>query len=135
MEHCTVLYEGWQMQCCGTPFSTGGTVSWLVCTGEGVRLPIDAGNIDYCYDAHSQFDKRKLYVLEGRVTHIKALYCEYAPSKQDPKLLIAVNGTLINTDSANGWDKPLGNMEFDSYIVELENCSIRPAERGDVTFC
>lgn len=27
---CTVTYDCWQMECCGTPFSVGDTVKWFV---------------------------------------------------------------------------------------------------------
>ncbi len=29
-KYCTVLYEGWQMQCCGQPFGIGDMVKWDV---------------------------------------------------------------------------------------------------------
>lgn len=29
-KYCTVLYEGWQMQCCGQPFSIDDMVKWDV---------------------------------------------------------------------------------------------------------
>ena len=67
---CKVLYETWQMQCCGVSFYVGDNVEWLVerVTDE-VRKPKAIPVIDYYYDAHNN-EWGKLYVLTGKVTDI-----------------------------------------------------------------
>lgn len=50
---CNVFYESWQMECCGTAFSVGDTVKWLVYKAEQLNTPVDIGEINYCYEAHS----------------------------------------------------------------------------------
>ena len=48
---CTIFYESWQMQCCGTEFKIGDVIEWIVCTSENFT-PANI-NIDYFYEAHS----------------------------------------------------------------------------------
>ena len=50
---CTVFYDSWQMECCGTPFSVGDIVKWLVLKAEQLNTPVNVGAINYCYEAHS----------------------------------------------------------------------------------
>lgn len=50
---CTIFYECWQMECCGTPFAIGDTIKWLVMETEQLNIPVDVGKINYCYEAHS----------------------------------------------------------------------------------
>lgn len=63
---CTVFYESWQMECCGTGFSVDDRVKWLV---NKIKQPITVGNIgeiNYCYEAHSS-DWQNIFVLEGKL--------------------------------------------------------------------
>lgn len=133
MNPCTVLYAGWQMQCCGDPFKIGDSVRWLVLKCKNLSLPIDIESIDYAYEAHSS-DYRGLFMLNGIVTDIRALYCNYEVSPDNPQLLIPVSGFTINTDHADGWEKSIGSSKFSDYIVNLKNITIRPAEQSEVTF-
>ncbi len=54
--NCTVTYDCWQMECCGTPFSVGDTVKWFVERYEKIEQlnsPDDSWKTDYYYEAHS----------------------------------------------------------------------------------
>ena len=73
---CTVFYDSWQMECCGTPFSVGDIVKWLVLKAEQLNTPVNVGAINYCYEAHSS-DWQNIFVLEGKVETIKILYHSY----------------------------------------------------------
>ncbi len=135
MESKIVLYEDWQMQCCGIPFSVGDDVKWLVCKCEGKPLSaIDLGHIDYYYEAHSD-DYERLFVLSGKVSQIKALHENHAPSKDNPRLFIPAEGMLVNVTHANGWDEPVNGMKFSAYVVQVDNCEVRPANENEVPFC
>lgn len=68
MNKCVVLYENWQMKCCGEDFAINSNIHWLVYDGAKVKLPIKIKKIDYYYEAHSS-NYEKLLVLEGTVTN------------------------------------------------------------------
>ena len=83
---CTVTYDCWQMECCGTPFSVGDTVKWFVkaydtversdILSDSLKTYFDNWKTDYDYDAHSS-DWQDILVLEGKVETIKILYHKY----------------------------------------------------------
>lgn len=129
---CNVLYEIWEMECCGIPFSAGDKVRWLVSKAGKLITPIDLGEIDYCYDAHSS-DVSSLLVLEGKVETVKILYQRYAASKEDLRVLVPIDGKLIDTETAEGFDDDIDDMKASSYIISLTECMLRPAREEDVS--
>lgn len=131
---CKVYYEMWQLECCGTPFSVGDTVTWLVEKAQLVKMTIDVSDIAYCYEAHSS-DWKNLYVLEGVVKQIDVLYHTYQRSKDDPRALVSVAEELVATEEARGYEEDLDEMvRAGGYVVILDDCSIRPARQDEVTF-
>lgn len=130
---CIAFYDSWQMECCGTPFSTGDTVKWLVYQTEQINSPVDVGEINYCYEAHSS-DWQNLLVLEGKVEQIKILYEKYAPSAEDSRLLVPVSGETVEADRVKGFEKKIHDMEPSGYIVTLNEYTIRPAVQEEVTY-
>lgn len=121
------------MQCCGTPFNIGDSVKWLVLQ-VNQDFSVDLQLTDYYYEAHSS-DYEKLLMLSGNVIKILALHHQYAPSSNDKRILLPVSSITLEVTSANGWDAPIDDHQFSSYIVTLDNISIRPAEKNEVTFC
>lgn len=130
---CVVFYECWQMECCGTPFSIGDRVKSPVMKPECFKSPIDVGVIDYIYQAHSS-EWKKIYVLEGKVEIIKTLYQRYAPSEHNTRLLVPVDGELIEVKKAKGFDNQFKDMEASGYVVTLNDYLFRPAKKEEVTF-
>lgn len=135
MNQYTVLYEGWQMQCCGAPFDVGDKIQWLVfkVDEDEIKLPVYGEKIDYCYEAHSS-DYSKLLMLSGVVKNIRALYCKYEPSAKNPQYLIPVSGFTVIKTHADGWEKPIANSKFSDYIIDLIDIKIRAAKQSEVTF-
>jgi len=133
MNKCIVLYENWQMKCCGENFSNGAKIKWLVSDGSQIKLPIQSDKIDYYYEAHSS-DYKSLFVLEGNIKWIKAFYEKYKPSKENPKILVGVDGILYNIESSCEISDNKENMTFSAYIACVENFSVRPALESEVTF-
>lgn len=131
---CIVFYESWQMECCGTAFAIGDAVNWLVYQTDSLNTPVDIGKIDYCYEAHSS-DWKKLLVLEGKVDCIRILYEKYLPSEDNPRFLVPVDGILIESETAKGFDKKLDGMEANGYLVTIRDYTVRQAEEDEVTFC
>ncbi|MCI8668506.1 MAG: hypothetical protein HFI34_03105 [Lachnospiraceae bacterium] len=130
---CIVFYESWQMECCGTPFSTGDSIKWLVYKTNHLNSSVDVGIIDYCYEAHSS-EWSNLLVLSGKVGKIKVLYQKYIPSQNNPRLLVPVNGKMIEIDIAKGFDRKIDEMEASGYIVSISEYTIRQATESEVTF-
>lgn len=130
---CIVFYESWQMECCGTAFSLGDTVEWLVEKTESLNTPVDIGKINYCYEAHRS-DWQDLLVLAGKVETIHILYQKYEPTAENPRLLVPVGGELVAAERAKGFDKKLRDMEASGYLVRLKECTVRPARKEAVTF-
>lgn len=130
--NCTVFYESWQMECCGTAFSIGDTVTWFVYKTTQINTPVDVGEINYYYEAHSS-DFKNIFVLEGKVEAIKILYERYAPSTENPRFLVPIGGKVVKTELAEGFEK-CDNMQASGYIVHLNEYTIRPAKKEDITF-
>lgn len=120
---CTVYYEAWQMECCGTPFSVGDTVQWDVLKNNVISTPVNIGNIDYFYEAHDDRGD-KILSFEGKVDEIKILYHKYALSK-DNMHLTPIRGKLIQTDEVNGNEGEFENMQPAGYVVLLSECVIK----------
>lgn len=121
---CTVSYDSWQMECCGTTFFPGCSVKWLVEKRVPKNIPPEIEDIDYRYEAHSG-DWEKLFLLEGKVESIHLLY--QSPISSDTKKWM-----LIQTDAAVGFEQDFRGMECQNYIVKLVDCSIRPAVEEDL---
>lgn len=130
---CTVFYECWQMECCGMPFSAGDVVKWFVYKADNLNIPVDAGIIDYCYEAHSS-ERGSLFVLSGKVDKIKILYQKYEPSQNNPLFLMPVDHKFIDVDTAEGFDEESDEMKASGYIVSFSEYTVRQAEKSEVTF-
>lgn len=122
------------MECCGIPFSCGDEINWLVRKDNFLNSTIiDIGKIDYLYDAHSS-EWEELLVLKGTVEKIKVLYEKYATSKDNSKILVPIDGKMVEIVMAKGFDKELDNMQPSGYIVSMGNYTIRAAKQNEVTF-
>lgn len=133
MNNCIVLYEDWQFECCGEDFEVGSNIKWLVLNVESIEMPIKTDKIDYYYEAHSS-DYEKLLVLKGTIKQIKSLYEKYKTSDDNPRLLVPADGVLVDIHSSKGKKNKKDDMKFSSYLVYIENYSIRPALESEVTF-
>ncbi len=129
---CTVLYEGWQMECCGTPFCIGDTVLWPITNRKDGKVIGSDMFIPYYYEAHSS-DYQNISMLQGIVTQIDVLYQTYELAI-DGKYYTPVSGFTRPAEKANGDDIENHDPPFHSYIVQLKNISIRPAEQSEITF-
>lgn len=120
---CTVLYEGWQMQCCGQPFRIGDMVRWDVFAFNETITDIPQ-TIEYIYDAHYETSD-ELLTLQGIVHQINAIYTKYKASTDNPQLLVPVSSLLKSLVKADGNEEEVNGMTFDSYIVVLGDVSIK----------
>lgn len=123
--NCKVFYECWQMQCCGDPFKISDTIKWTVVKDYQLILSDDVtlDDLDYVYEAHDH--TAKLLNFTGVVKRIWGLYEKFEPSDKDPNFpLIPIHGELIEIDSVDGWEEPIGELEITGYVVDLEDCSV-----------
>ena len=133
MNNCIVLYDDWKFECCGENFEVGSNIKWLVLNAESIKTLIKTDKIDCYYEAHSS-DYKKLLILKGTIKQIKALYEKYKTSDDNPRLLVPVDGVLANIHSSKEKKNKKDNVKFSSYLVYIENYSIRPALENEVTF-
>lgn len=137
MDTCKVIYEEWQLTCCGTPFAIGDKVEWLVLDYgkvSGVTPPDVAsriGKVDYFYEAHSS-DWESLCVLTGVVRSIRGIYYRYG-AVPGQRALVPQSGHITELQSSDVEDS-IEDMSFAEYLVELESPHIRPAQKEEVTF-
>ena len=133
MNNCIILYKNWQFECCGEDFEIGNNIKWLVLDVEGIDIPTETDKIDYYYEAHSS-DYEKLFVLEGKIKQIKAVYEKKRTVNDNPRLLVPADGVLEDIHSSKEKTEQKDGMKFSSYLVYIENYSIRPALKSEVTF-
>ncbi|TAL43391.1 MAG: hypothetical protein EPN91_06545 [Salinibacterium sp.] len=125
-----VFYEEWQMQCCGTPFSVGDSVSWTAIPA-GSHFVEDFGSIEGAdiawYEEHHQEPGTQVERVGGMVVSIRAIRQEFGPLSPDDKVLVPVAGAVLATDlsSANGWESESDDPAhpdylFSGYVVTLE---------------
>jgi len=134
LNKCVAFVEGWQMKCCGTPFRIGDTICWTVIKYGEDELPDQCFKPDFIYENHGNPQTMKLYKLDARVDSIKANYykIEYLPIEENKEMTRGQHiGNYVFVDSfevteADGWDKDKDGSEFDSYIVQLSDCTIEP---------
>jgi hypothetical protein len=107
----TIWVYGWQMQCCGEPFSVGARVTWtlhepdtdLLATVLGPDVKIDAA------EEHHGGVPEDAPKTTGTVRRIEAVHFGYAPK--------AAERTEVR--SADGWTKDRGELKFAGYLVRL----------------
>lgn len=122
----TVLYETWQMQCCGDPFKIGDEIKWLVIKSpEELRVP-EGVTADYCYEAHSE-EWKKISVLTGKVAKIDILYEKFENG-------ISVGDKIVKAESVDGYDGEIADYSETAFLVSLTDITLREAKRSEVTF-
>lgn len=115
-----VLYEDWQMQCCGVPFAVGDSVCWPVLPYNWEPL-VDLGvKIEWYYEAHAS-DTDELKSLSGTVTAIRAVYYTYEPVDGNPRMLRPVSGISVPVERAAGWEPARPDGQFGAYLVWLKD--------------
>jgi len=140
---CVIAIEDWQMQCCGTTFTVGEKVEWIV-HELGKPSEVTGRMVEYYYEQHSS-DWQKLFRAVGVVTEIKALYCSYEqrPNEYGNKqgfVRYPIYEKAVDVDTAygcadsDGWYEDIDGLEFIEYEVTLRDCAIRPAKESEVTF-
>ena len=132
MDRCSVLYEQWQMECCGSPFGIGDTVAWPTVKWDSAhnsnwatgfkRLSKEA--IEYCYEAHNS-GCEELFQIEGIISKIIAIHSSFEPNPDGSNTNIMVPRIAASVSHADGLDEDVDGFVLDSYFVVLDNASIK----------
>jgi len=121
-----IWVAGWEMQCCGEPFSVGSRVTWQVGRRDldwlvdNVLGP-DAPTVTDWYEGHPA-DEAGLVDATGTVGKIDAVFCRYAPRPGgNPKFRSPVPGsaTIEARTKANGWEPENEEARFAGYVVTV----------------
>lgn len=119
-----VWVDGWQMQCCGEPFTAGSSVSWTAVADSDTDwlVPVigkaEAAAITHAEEHHSD----GLDTVAGAVRAIRAVHCKLAPKPGgNPQYNYPVEGSasILPVERADGWDTVDG-LDFRGYLVDLE---------------
>lgn len=117
-----VWIDGWQLACCGTPFSIGDAVEWSVREGVDREFLADAispeaaERIDVSEEHHGDDDAE----LRGRVRAIRAASCRYAVREGESlSRPVPGSGVLTAVQRADG----AGASGTLGWIVEVERSS------------
>jgi hypothetical protein len=127
---CTVYVEDWQMQCCGTPFKIGDSISWTVIEySDSIGYRDQHCKSDFYYENHSSAQQsEQLYNLTATVVSIKACYytVEYSPIEGKEKCQMGhwIYAKSIDVTEADGRDADIDGLQFGSYNVKLIDVSI-----------
>ena len=126
----TVWVDHWQLQCCGTPFEVGAGVSWTVTTPDAHYMDVVLGHVlpsgvDYCEEHHGDPFKDEVG-LTGRVAHIRAVFCAFAPASNGPRSAlrpVAGSAVLQDRSSVDGSERALDDLRLIGYVVTIEDAA------------
>ncbi len=118
-----VWIDGDEMECCGTPFAVGQTVTWTTTKNvDRERLAIvlgaEAAAAITDREDHHDLDDDADDVTTGTVESIVAVSCRLAPQGD---VLYPVEGTAVVEPraEADGWETERGDISFLGYLVTL----------------
>lgn len=114
-----VVYEGWQMECCGNPFKVGDAVKWSVIepANPGYLADIGIATVDFFEEHHHDTTERQL-LLSGTVSSIRLLYFTYMPHGNT---LIPSKPMLVDARDTEQSHKDIGDYRFSAYVVEISD--------------
>lgn len=123
LETCKVMYDNWEMQCCGKPFHTGSRVTWMCSKIADGCIPNYQGKVDYHYQGH--YCDEFVTIVKGVVKSITVRYHTYT-KKDNCRIPDKEKSVLVK--SVDGWKEyEDGEWEAYDYIVELKNVTIQDA--------
>ena len=117
IDRCRILYEAWEMQCCGEPIAVGRRI-----TLHGAKIPGEyhwqtrANDADYFHQHH--VCEEFMYDLRGKVETIVVIYRELIDGK-------VVEKERKEVPLIDGWTEGGDPSE---YIITLTDVSV--IERG-----
>ncbi len=130
VDRAVVWVDGWQMACCGTPFSIGDSIDWTVSSDVDrsflgrVTSPEVAGRIDYSEEHHDDDDDddddEMVLGLTGVVRSIRLASCRYELEDGGGSGPAAGSGQLRDVVSTTERPPKTGDEDHPGWIVEVE---------------
>lgn len=124
VSNCNVLYEDWQMQCCGEEIKVNDDVI-LCLQNHNPRLMGGWMNIDFDENHHDIIN----FELKGKVISIKAIFVDVVAESRyydDPRNIY----NAVDIPSFDGWENFPGYNNFKKrpyyYLLSIENAIITP---------
>ncbi|GAA4605974.1 hypothetical protein BJY16_005603 [Actinoplanes octamycinicus] len=110
--------DGWQMECCGTPFGERSDVAWRLRNPNPTELSwLDtvlhdgvAATIDAVEDHHGDGSAPR---TAGTVVSIATLHCRFAPEP------VAGSGVVTPVIAAEKWNNDLDDRRFAGFLIRL----------------
>ncbi len=105
----------WQMECCGTPFSVGDEVSWLLRPADTTALGwpgvvLDGVTVDAIEDHHGDAEAPQTV---GTVTSIATAHYRLATKP------VPGSGIVTPVDTAERWNDDRGDHRFGGFLIGL----------------
>lgn len=121
METCKVLYDVWEMQCCGEPFKVGSRIEWLGAKITDKYLPDYKDMVDYHHQRHYCYEL--MSAIKGVV---KSITVHYYTFKEEGQMLVQDKEKCVAMESVDGrTEYEDGEWRAEDYIVELENVTVQ----------
>lgn len=122
---CNILYESWQMQCCGDPIHTGQVVN-LPCIKKEKYICACGIAIDYDEEHHGGGAD---CLMRGKVTKIKAVFVDkFANVNDGTRYVNDPENTfaIIDVHYIDGWEDPVNYAQRKAgdacyYIITLQD--------------
>ena len=122
---CTVLYESWQLQCCGDPLEVG-KVADLPCIKDKRHKCYADASIDIDYDEEHHGGGTNC-LLRGMVTRIQAIFVDRYADEDKHRVDNPYNKfSIIDTDHIDGFEDcpqygDRSGSDVCDYIITLED--------------
>ncbi len=122
-----VWVDGWQLECCGVPFSTGSKVSWKLKPVDRNLLETILGGSEAARITHAEEHHGDEVAGGGRVVgvvrRIHAVFCRYELPTPEAIAMTPVrfSGVVRQRRVAEGREPPDDDRRFLGYIVDLDS--------------
>ena len=131
---CSLWYDRWQMDCCGTPFALGSRVCWPVTVREHPLLPEDLreqlGSWDYDFDSHDNDPERPYYTLWGTVQKIRGVYIFYRQD-EERRAWMPDSGLTLPGYGVGEFPGSHEGARLDAWLAEVAVEEMCPLREGD----
>jgi hypothetical protein len=110
--------DGWQMECCGTPFRTGDEVSWRLRNPNPTELSwldtvLHDGTVATIDAVEGHHADSSAPPTAGTVASIATLHCRFV---SEP---VAGSGIVTPIVAAQKWNSDLDDRQFVGFLIHI----------------
>jgi hypothetical protein len=121
-----IWVDGWQLRCCGEPFSIGSRIGWSLVAADHDYLavalgPETAAEVEWAEEHHHRAGDPRARRLVGDVLEVAAVRCAFVPSPRYDGADAPVVSTahLSPLVAADGFDPDHGTLRLIGYLVTV----------------